>query len=431
MQSTKALSSFKNIFLPIHPPLPLNNREAHRLLENLKASFRAQLDKEHGWPVAKPTLPLARPALTYLPSSSSSSPTTSATAAAPEHASHVSGRATDRHMHAILSNPLFSAGTTIDLSGGITSSLTAHNAVFEKAVSRGLMTLPRAQGFLLFLEAEVKKSADVWPLDGLNTGAGRLVMQWLRSSGQEHDLAFLAEPAFRRILMQFAVAEGLDDTVWSWVDRLLKEEHAVEPADMFTSKAGTLLGDFVGAKSRNRELEGAYVAVLKAEAMVKEANEPLGILHHAWQRVARETIMNSGEGRAPPASLFDSFVALGHAAWSMKLDQAHIALYHPVDPSASLAVKFLSGKAAFRRLLPRQAAGEVDWEQPYQPNQPRPSLEQAAEDRARKKYIRHLSFLGLDTVQHLLNTDQRQEASRLWERLESRMGWLSAPKLSV
>ncbi|KAK3905653.1 hypothetical protein C8A05DRAFT_12550 [Staphylotrichum tortipilum] len=440
MQHTKALCALKNIFLPIHPPLPLNNREAHRLLESLKASFRAQLDKEHGWTVPEPTktLPLANPALTYLPSSSSA--TTSADAPFPGLASHGSSRPTDRHMHAILNNPLFAAGTTAtNLPSGISSALAAHNAVFEKAVSRGLMTLPRAQGFLLLVKAEVKKSAAVWLLDGLKTtGAGRLVMQWLRSSGQEHDLAFLANPAFRHILMQFAVAEGLDDTVWSWVDRLLKEEriaenpaehaaeHAAEPAvestDVFTSRAGTLLGDFVGAKSCDLELEGAYAAVLKAEAMIKEHNAPLGILHHAWRQVAWETTMNSGEGRAPPASIFNSFVALGQAARSLTLERAHINLYHPVDPSASLAVEFLSRQSAFRRILRNQAVADMSWQQPQQP---------ALWSTARQKYIHHLRFLGLDTVQYLLHANQRQEASRLWELLESRLGWVSAPKLAV
>ncbi len=295
--------------------------------------------------------------------------------------------------------------------------------MFEKAVSRGLMTVTRAQGFLMLVKAEVKKSAVVYLMDGLKpTGAGRLVMQWLRSSGQENELAFLANPAFRHILMQFAVAEGLDDTVWSWFEKLIKHERASElPGVFFTPKAGFLLGDFVAAKSCDRELEGAFAAVLKAEAMIKEAGAPLDSLRRAWGLVALETTMHGGEGRTPPASIFDSFVALGRAARSQRIDLAHINLYHPVNPSANLAVKFLSGKKAYEGILRPHDVEEMDFQRPFQPQ--KKTLGVAA----RLNYIHHLKYLGVDAVQHLLHSDQRQEASRLWEILDSRLGWLSTP----
>jgi hypothetical protein len=384
MQKTRALGSLKALFPPIHQPLPLDKREAQRLLDGIKASFRAQLDAEYGWtaPPSAQSPSLTKPAL--------------ATArAAPSTASRKHGAApsTDRHMHAILRNPLFLPTESVPAANGDISPLDAHKAIFEKAVSRGLMTVTRAHGFLGVVLSEVGKSrsreemtkAPIAP-DLKPVGAGRLVVQWLRSSGQERDLVFLRNEPFQRRLLQFMAAEGLDDVVWAWIERLITS-HA-EQQTLYL--ASTVLEVFVGRKASAEGLEPAYTAMLKAEAIAREKKLPLTFLREAWRQVLSKTVLYSSWDSRPPVQvhLFEAFIDLGRAMGFTEVGLAHITLLHPVRPSADLALQLLSSESFLKRLPTLGAAMVVRFKQ-----------------------------LGIDTVRHLIHTNQPQEAARVWDML--------------
>ena len=409
MQKTKALGSLKSIFPPINAPRPLSKQDSQRLLDTIKTSFRTQLDKEHGWTELDRStiLPATKLSFSYLPSN----PTAPRNDAA-------STPATDRHMRAILHNPLFGAGDPSKLTKASATPWEVHTTIFEKAVSRGLMTIPRAQGFLMLVKSEVKKSKYVWLMDALKTtGAGRLVLRWLRSSGQEARLTFLDHPPFRQLLLQFIVAEGLDGVVLSWFDRLMREEISAGHVDKHTSRAGALLRDLVKAKSRGSELEGAYAAMIQAQNTTVENRADPAVLYQAWTALAWETTLNSGNRTKPPVDLFDSFVAMGLSVQPPLLDLAHINLHRPLDPSARLAVRFLEDKDVFKNVP--ASATKKPWN---------PALVQTSSDVER--YVHQLTFLGLDLINHLMQKNKMQDASRLWRLLETNLGLKAPPSLA-
>jgi hypothetical protein len=391
MQRTRALGSLKALFPPIHQPLPLDKREAQRLLDGIKASFRAQLDAEYGW---TPSPPAQSRSLTK----QAVAPSVAAFSAASRK--HGAAPSTDRHMRAILRNPLFLPTESAPAANGDMSTLGAHKAIFEKAVSRGLMTVARAHGFLEVVLSEVNKSREGITKTPLATalkpvGAGRLVVQWLRSSGQERDLIFLANVPFQRRLVQFMAAEGLDDVFWAWIERLLStaEQHErplSRAAQQPLYRASFVIKDFINKKAQPDDLEPAYTAILKAEALAKEKELPLTFLEAAWRELLDKTVLYSNLPRCPPVQvhLFEAFMDLGRTMGFPLFGLAHLTLLHPVRPSADLALQLLSNEGWSQKL---------------------PGFG--------KRMIWRFKHLGIDTVGHLIHTNQPQEAARVWDVL--------------
>ncbi|KAL2019274.1 hypothetical protein VTK56DRAFT_9818 [Thermocarpiscus australiensis] len=398
MKTSKALGSLKSIFPPIHQPLPLNKRESQRLLDTIKKSFRAQLDKEFpaGWTSSSlKVASLTAPTITYLPS------TTDFDQASPRNVSTV---ATDRHLHAIVNNPLFNRTTSLpnhsEMSkamGGPKNPWDAHKITFHKAVARGLMTIARAHGFLILVQSELRDSSTVSLLEGMKeTGAGLLVVQWLQSSGLDRDIVSLAstKTKFMSILLRFMAAEQLDDVVWEWVERLMKLEPAAGMLDPITAPSAYVIREFVKAKSDELELDKAYTAILKGEAIVKKNSFLPAKLVPAWRRLAWDSTVNSWKHEKPPVDLFESFVAMGRTLRPPLLDRAHVDLHHPTQPSLDLAMKCLSNDGMWEAAKTKSAAL-----------------------RAR------CTSLGIDTVQHLMHLDQIQEATRILDLLRTHLGW--------
>jgi hypothetical protein len=404
MQKTKALGSLRSIFPPIHQPLLLNKRESERLLNAIKTSFRAQLAKEHG-PDSELFKPAAitTPTITYLPSN---------TAPAPAHSTteHVSARPTDRHLHAILNNPLFSKAEAARPIESPDTTRDAHKAVFEKAVGRGLMTLKRAHGFLLLVLSEVKQSTAPTVLGGMKmTGAGLLVLQWLRSSGQERDLSFLVNRAFTSLLIKFMVAEGLEDVVWVWIERLMKQELAPGCENPPGMSSERVLNDIVVAKCTETELEGAYEAVLKGKAMAEENSlGSIGLLL-AWRKAAWQTTVESWRHTTPSVQLFEPFVAIGRTTQSPQMMRAHMDLYHPTDPSPNLAVEYLLKESHWERIKHIQKIDKNSHSSPF---------------------VQAITSLGIDTIQYLMHADRMKEATRILALLNQNSPWVDGrPRL--
>jgi hypothetical protein len=323
-------------------------------------------------------------------------------------------------MRAILNNPLFSPLEAGSVTEAPPNELDKHKAIFERAVSRGLMTLPRATGFLI----QAVRVTRGLPTSGLgkgfhepNPGAGLLVLEWLRSSGQERDLAFLADTRFRNFLVRSLVADGLENVVWAWVNRLLEAAgKSYNPAE--PSVAGLLIADLVVSKSRDRELELPYGAILQAETMVKETKSRPDLLQKAWSRLAFITTMNPSKTKRPmpPVHLFNPFVAMGQVIGSRRLERAHVDLHHPASPSSSLAIKVLSSEHVWKEAdVLRKRGHFVDG---WLGESGTPIFDPT------ELYFLRLRSLGFDTVRHLRRTDQAQEATRILNLLETKLGVL-------
>ncbi|KAL2173414.1 uncharacterized protein P884DRAFT_265013 [Thermothelomyces heterothallicus CBS 202.75] len=394
MQKTRALGSLKDLFPRLHQPLPLDKRESQRLLDTIKASFRKQLDEEHGWTVSDSGKDSPRLKLATVHSRTGTVPST-----AP-------ARPTDRHMRAILDNPLFTRVEVPKRKEESANSLDAHKAVFRKAVSRGLVTLNTAQGFLMHIESvafrlrpENTAADGPWLRNQLqDTGAGLLVLQWLRSSGQERDLKFLTNANFTNILARFLVAEGLDDVVLMWFERLLKPGSERTEPEFQTAK--NLLGRLVYAKQA-RNLESAYTTILKAAAIAEEKSCPPAVVKYAWCILANETSMHHDKQTMPPAHIYDAFVALGRKLNPGAQFMAQLSLRHPVEPTSGPAVEFLQSKSAWRV--------------------------NDAQNPVTLRYLRHVHRLAVDTAQYLTQTNQAEEASRLFNFVREKISMFTDP----
>ncbi|KAK0627583.1 hypothetical protein B0T14DRAFT_535342 [Immersiella caudata] len=336
VKSTAALSSLKALFPPIHQPLPLTTSESRRLLNALTTTFRTRLDEEHGFTEPLPKLP----AVTKLPSATDPAPFPSAR-----------GRPTDQHLGSILKNPLFKQHEPIKTP----LSTMEPNEVFESAVAKGLMTIPRARGYLLTVRARAlarEKSHDRWLLASASkamarSGAGLRVVQWLRASGQERQLRFLSDQTFTPVLMSFMVAEGLEELAMEWFQRLWSGEGKELEARKILPN---LFADFTMAKSLQMGQASAFETVCQAEQQVVKYRHTYHSLMPAWIRATRGTTrFQECPGNPASAASFEQFgdleIQFKHdrkIVLPPDLDRAHLELYHPTKPSPELALEFLA-----------------------------------------------------------------------------------------
>ncbi|KAK1586181.1 uncharacterized protein LY79DRAFT_670606 [Colletotrichum navitas] len=374
MFTTKPLSSIKNAIPSIHQPLPLSSKDSRRLLDVLKTSFRHNLDKEHG----------------YTPENADSS--ASKHSSTSHNAHH---RPTDRHLRAILSNPLFKNG----IQPKNVSSATPRDPmeVFDEAVSRGMMTRKAAIGCLRTKRQQILQSSAISVPDAMKaSAAGSRVVQWLRSSGMERTLDFLEDLSFVQELVPFMVAEGLEEVAWVWADRLVQSEG---PAEENSKIVGSLVASLVWSKSdvMDRNLDTAFSALLRADATWKSAPQQSGILLHPWRLLSWRSTVEAWKRPLPSAALFESYLGTANRIGRpMQLDRAHLELHHPTKPNHESALKFLQ------------------------------------DDRLSSSvFIHHLAtrviYMGMDAVSHLTKLGRTDEAEDLLHLLRSRFSeevWL-------
>ncbi|KAI1759573.1 hypothetical protein GGR53DRAFT_134375 [Hypoxylon sp. FL1150] len=336
---TSSLNSLKNFFPKIHQPLPLTKRESQQLLESITTSFRKNLDKEHPWE------PSSDDSTTHGSSLRSRNPlllaqTSSSSSPSPEAAKRQAP--TDRHLRAILSNPLFA-----HQDAKKAPSSPFH--VFDLAVSRGLMTPERAAGFLTKVRSEIPgKSADEIRQSMARSGAGLKVLQWLRASGLENDLQFL-NSRLASSLVPFMYAEGLEEVAWSWVVRLAPRDegrvldwHLYALTSLLQAIRKQSSTSFSGSKL---SLDGSYEAMIRAnEVLPKQSNIARRSLEEVWFSLSWISTVLASERPKPSAPLFESFVDIGRPL-EAPLDMAHLELHHPLSPSHSAAVQFMHANA--------------------------------------------------------------------------------------
>ncbi|KAG8168796.1 hypothetical protein KVR01_001545 [Diaporthe batatas] len=262
MFGTKTLSSLKDFFPQIHQPLPLTRRESQLLLKTLTTSFRNNLDREHGYWNDNASVTSLKAA------KNASAPASVKPNAHHEH----HHRPIDRHVRAILSNPLFSYDRA------------AHNTrpaaperdpmdVFDEAVAKGLMNPQRAAGVLKAKRHSITQSSTISVNETVaGSGTALRVIQWLRSHGHERDLSFVSCTPLIPYLTQFMVEEGLEEIAWVWLERLMNGEGPDTPLKS-PSPAACILDSLVRAKALfGKSLDGGltrrYNAIVKRVALM-------------------------------------------------------------------------------------------------------------------------------------------------------------------
>lgn len=344
---TPPLSSLRRGLLPqIHLPLPLNKRESQKLLETITTSFRKNLDKEHPW--EKDIETSGKTKAIDLKSSvdlaeSLSSISTTATA--------TKYRPTDRHLRAVLSNPLFVHPRNADLDTSTLVTRHNHFHVFDSAVAKGLMTPRRAAGFLATIRSQLlSESPENLSQRMAASGAGLHVLRWLRSSGQENDLNFLSEPALLRAIIPFLYAEGLEEYAWNWLAQLAARATELE-FEKTTGKANAetmsrLMSAMVDEKSRTDmqspiSLDNSFAALTRINHMLpRDIPIATAAVRSTWAKLSWATTVNAWQYPKPSAFLFENFVDIGRPL-NLPLDLAHLDLHHPTTPTHSAAIEYL------------------------------------------------------------------------------------------
>ncbi|RYC57631.1 hypothetical protein CHU98_g8583 [Xylaria longipes] len=338
---TPPLSGLRKGFLPqIHHPLPLNPRESRQLLDSITSSFRKNLDREHPWEAAE----------------TSTSTLASSRLDPAEQLQTSSHRPTDRHLGAILSNPLFAHPRDANADMSLHTTSRKPFDIFDSAVSRGLMTPLRAAGFL----ATIRSQLEVESLYNLRqrmgaSGAGLRVLRWLRASGQESDLKFLANPALLRLLVSFLYTEGLQEVPWTWLAQLAARATELEfeetPGKANAQILSKLMFAIIKENSESSSqslmsLDGSYAALAKASGMLPRENRAAtAAVKIIWGKLSWASTVNSLDRPKPSATLFENFVEIGRPL-NLPLELAHLDLHHPTTPTHSAAIEYL-------RLRPR------------------------------------------------------------------------------
>ncbi|KAG4435680.1 hypothetical protein IFR05_008846 [Cadophora sp. M221] len=378
--------------LKIHHPLPLNPRESKQLLNLLTTSFRQQLDSEH-------------------PQFRDSTAITSLN----HHTSRRSRRSslsdhertpTDRHMHSLLTNPLFN----LSLESGDSNVVLSKDPmdIFNKAVANGMMTTSDAKACLAAKKSQIVRSSVLSVRDGMKeSGAGLQVLKWLVSSGTTNRTDFLEDIAFMKIMMEYMVAEGLQEAAWKWVKRSLEN----------FSKVLLLSGeDFVAAQ---KEVVGPLLLLVKAEAADSTSPTSLDAAFMTMSRAAgylgglstsemtrilgppgwfliRATVMPRSTRPRPSESAFESFLSLIPViSKSPARYLAHLSLLHPTKPNPDLALDYIRSINASM------------------------SKKNARQSKAATESDHHNIQLGLDTANYLLVQHRYTEADEVMEFLRT------------
>lgn len=336
---------YSGFFPQIHQQLPLGKRESQQLLNSITASFRKNLDEEHPWQTNHDSAVDGRNKNSKLALKD----------ALASNEARPNRRPTDQHLASILSNPLFTAPKSHPKRRLSNESLPRPNDVFDSAVSKGLMTIQRATGYLAAVEQRVRHSEDPDVFKAMaKYGSGRRVVQWLRASGLENNLEFASEKMFVRKLCGFMFAEGLDQIVWTWLSLLNSRLGALSGDAKTRGKLEIILGAMLSSKAFgplategnpqgvDKSLDDAYSILIRArhtltleDAVVKRS------LRREWGMLGWESTVNAPMRPKPSVTLFESFVNIGRA-WPaiVHLDLAHLDLHHPTSPDHTAAVDY-------------------------------------------------------------------------------------------
>ncbi|KAG6353777.1 hypothetical protein INS49_005257 [Diaporthe citri] len=403
MFGTKTLSSLKDFFPQIHQPLPLSRRESQLLLKTLTTSFRNNLDREHGyWNENTPVASLKA-------AKSASAPTPVKTTA--HHEPH--HRPIDRHVRAILSNPLFSYDRA------------AHNTrpaaperdpmdVFDEAVAKGLMNPQRAAGVLKAKRHSITQSSTISVNETVaSSGTALRVIQWLRSHGHERDLSFVSCTPLILYLTQFMVEEGLEEIAWVWLGRLMNGEGPDPPLDS-PSPAAYILDSLVRAKALfGKSLDGGYACMVRARQMFNSKPTFDSDAISAWRALSWWSTVSAWQRSQPSEALFDAFAALGRQLERSKttflVDRAHLDLHHPTHPDAKLSMEYFES-SSLQSLLDQEKQEDIH------------AFQTCSFTRRYNTIVKRVALMGIDTVNHLSRVGREKEADSIGNLLTDRFG---------
>ncbi|KAL2067402.1 hypothetical protein VTL71DRAFT_1827 [Oculimacula yallundae] len=319
----------------LHQPLPLTPRQSTQLLNLLSTSFRQQLDLEH-----------SKFRADINPTHSSSRRTRRSSLSDHDRTS------TDRHMYSVLTNPLFSI--TPEEENGSTGPSRDPMDVFKQAVAKGMMTTSYAKACLAAKKTQIVKSSVLNVRDGMrDSGAGLQVLKWLVSSGTTNTTEFLNDHAFVRIMMEYMVAEGLQEAAWKWVKRslesfselsLLSSQNMARAQKEMTTPLLFLVRAEAANADSSTSLNAAYITLSRAAGYLGGLSKRtmLDLLGPPGWFLIRTSIMPDSSRPPPSEAAFESFLSLVPVITRTPTRYfAYLNLLHPTKPNADLALDYI------------------------------------------------------------------------------------------
>lgn len=405
MLSTKTLfNPFHDILRQVHHPPPLDKRGSQRLLNALTTSFRNNLDKEHGY-------------LSQNPSTATKSLNLETSSATPSTAvSHDAyRRPTDRHVRAILSNPLFSYVPSMPVSTSPSIERDPMD-VFDQAVAKGLMNPKRAAGVLIAKRQAIAQSSSISvPESMASSRTAHRVVSWLRSSGLERNLSFMEHQPLLTNLIPFMVEEGLDEIVWAWLEQWMATEGHNLTTAVYATGASPLLTALVRAKvAPGSSLDAGYAALIRADDMFSSHQAFSFMALTPWRTLSVMSTIFAWQRSPPSEVLFDSFAAMSEQLQrftSTMVDRAHLDLYHPTHPDATAALAFLKSPMLDRLRARLKKADQAPPGNPFRNGSRDP-----------KSIAKSVVLMATDTAQHLTRTGDEAQAEWVGNLLLEKFG---------
>jgi len=278
--------------------------------------------------------------------------------------------------------------------------------IFDEAVAKGLMNIQYARACLSAQKREITQSPLLSVREGMrNSGAGRKVLKWLIASGITNNIEFLKNEPFADSLMEYLVAEELQEAAWLWIQRAFRDlprySELVTPNERMEARRDIVRPLMLLVKAEASGpvgLDAAYMVMFRAAAYLEgmSLTQKRHALGPPGCYLSHESTRHSRHRPASPSS-FDTFLELIPAiSRDADYHMAHLSLYHPSRPSAALALAFLRRTHS---VLPTDP------------------LTSHKHHRASREY--GLINLGLDTAKFLLERDQFADADWVMDYLRS------------
>lgn len=280
--------------------------------------------------------------------------------------------------------------------------------IFDQAVAKGMMTTGYAKACLTAKKVQIVRSSVLSIRDGMaESGAGLKVLKWLISSGTANNVEFLKDMPFAKILMEFMIAEGLQEAAWKWIKKAVENL----PKLSFLSKEAFVQAqkDTVGplvllvraeASDHASSLDAAYIALSRAAGYLKGLStaEMMKVLGPPGWFLIRESVMSNSTRPQPSEAGFESFLSLVPVV-TKRPDRyfAHLSLLHPTKPSPDLALDYI------RSIDAKKSREEISRTKSF----------------AATESDKHNIQLGLDTANFLLEHHRYSEADQVMNFLRT------------
>ena len=382
MYSTKPSNSLKKLFAGYHQPLPLSKRQSQEIVTGLKASFRRQLDNEYG----RSTQDVVKE--------------TAADSQVPVRRS-----AAHQHLKSILSNPLF--GQNKNLSNPISAGPDPYKpgppkheqdliAVFDHAVSKGMMTLQAATGWMHAKRAQMVAQNKAGIVHSGSPEVASRVVKWLISSGLNRSLTFLESSGFLQQLIPFLYIEKMEGVAWQWLERVMNDETLLLTADDRSMKASSLLQQMIRVRHspQFQDPNAAITTILDAEVLLRNHPRLPRILIQPWRAVSWYSTVEASREMSPSGEYFGKHLATAEIINKpLLVEKAHLSLYHPGTPDPSPALDLLLHNDTLSRYINK-------------------TPEQLAASRPLSQ-MNWLDHLAQDTLKYLNATGRAEEAENV------------------